>query len=169
MKESKRIVLLIVIMAVSSLMIAGITIAVLYYMAFDGQKDQLITSALIAISFTLLIVLLGTGLFISILRPIIRQLEDHSAELEKEFTQRRQAQDEVIRLNEALEKREYEMTITLPTGQKTFFLVEQGAKDAGSLSFWRFTESSESAEYDCGKNTYRLPLQVRSMGLGNEN
>ncbi|MFA5904248.1 MAG: hypothetical protein WC836_09960 [Desulfobacula sp.] len=40
MTERKRIYLLMVIMTVSSLIIAGITIAVLYHTAFEAQKAR---------------------------------------------------------------------------------------------------------------------------------
>ncbi|MBF0411718.1 MAG: PAS domain S-box protein [Desulfamplus sp.] len=44
MNERKRVSLLIVIMAVSSLMISGITTAILYHTSFEAQKSRLIVS-----------------------------------------------------------------------------------------------------------------------------
>ena len=45
MSERRRISSLIVIMTVSSLMIAGITMSVLYHTAFEAQKARLVISA----------------------------------------------------------------------------------------------------------------------------
>jgi hypothetical protein len=45
MNERRRILLLIQIMMVSSLLIAGITIAILYHTAFESRRDRLMVSA----------------------------------------------------------------------------------------------------------------------------
>jgi hypothetical protein len=45
MTERRRVLLLIQIMTVSSLLISGIAIAILYHTAFESRKDQLVVSA----------------------------------------------------------------------------------------------------------------------------
>lgn len=119
----------------------------------DEVREPFIKAGLITFGFTILIVLMSARLFTHITRGIIRKIEDHSVELEKEVFQRKQAEEEIRRLNEKLKQQLVDRTSQLTSVQQqysTFFNLIPEIAVVSTLNEGRIIEINESFEQNMG-------------------
>jgi len=119
----------------------------------DEVREPFIKAGLVAFGFTLLIVLISARLFANITRSIIKKVEDHALELEKEITHRRQAEEENRKLNEQLAQRLVDRTSQLTAVQERYSIFFDLVPEITLVSMFpegRIIEINESFERNTG-------------------
>ncbi len=119
----------------------------------DEVREPFIKAGLITFGCAILIVLISARLFTHITRSIIRKIEDHAVELEKEVKHRRQAEEEIRQLNEQLAQRLVDRTSQLTYIQQqyfTFFNLVPEIAVVSTLHEGRIIEINESFERNTG-------------------
>ncbi len=119
----------------------------------DEVREPFIKAGLITFGFAVLIILISAKLFTHITGSIIKTLEDRSIELEKEITQRRQAEEEIRLLNDKLTQRLVDRTSQLTAVQErysVFFDLIPEIAFVTTLHEGRIIEINESFKRNTG-------------------